>query len=387
MSKSSLHRPLIFTALLLGGVSCMAEPPGVTETPGTPSQDPSMGSITIHLVDGPAQRFKEVNIELAQVSILDAGQKDLLLSSPQKTIDLLKLQHGISEMLGQQNVPSGHYQALQLKLGDKHSVKQLDGQIFPLKVAPGYPSFLRVPMDLDVQAGEAKDLVIDFDASKSITPVQDRFGRQYFLHPWLSGIERGKAGKITGQLTTGAGNPLQGAQISAQKWNPAQGKPEIVRKVFTDDKGQYQLDLLPLGETYTLVSQPNVGGIPYQTKLSGPIKLTQAAQTGKFDANFNQAEVVGGLQVQVSPKAQAQQSDSCALMQQGQNDQMVIVSEEVATQGAQEAAQFDKMPAGDYSVQCIRSSATSSGAQTQTPSQVVKAAVKANQTSQAQVTF
>ena len=83
---------------LIGALGCGSEA-GVSPEPGQPNGGPAQppgstadpalpGSVSVQLVDGPLDRFKEVNIEIQKVEINDAMGGWTEIGAPNKIINL-----------------------------------------------------------------------------------------------------------------------------------------------------------------------------------------------------------------------------------------------------------------------------------------------------------
>lgn len=355
--------------------SGLAQPPGNTADPALP------GSVLVQLVDGPLDRFKEVNIEVQKVEINDAMGGWTEIGAPNKIINLLALRDGASEHLGSAQLSAGSYPGVRFMLGMNNSVRLADDSTHPLKVPSAQQSGIKVMFDLNVQDGDSKELFLDFDVAESIHMVAAGHSNQFLLRPLLHAVEKTQSGTISGRLSDSiSGEPLADAVVYAET-RDAQGQPLIVRRVLSNSEGKYKLDLLPLGSDYVVVSQPLVSGAAYEAKASAPLPLRALAASATFDAQFTPSLAVGSMQVQVTPMASEQQGDTCFLLQ-GDGSSAVIVRSDVTIQDGQEQVQFEQLPAGSYSVQCVRRSTASQAA-----SQLAPVAVGAAMTRSVQVSF
>jgi len=184
-----------------------------TDTSTTPSSSTSsdttslstigQGKLSIHLTDAPAE-FEAVYVTIAEVHVHRADTDDnndndsddgewLVVATPNITYNLLELQNGITTFLGEELIPSGDYTQLRLVLGsipdtalnilgDPHPEANYiildDDQPYSLKVPSNTVKYNHNFTLLD---GADVDMVIDFDADKSIHPA----GEKWILNPVL----------------------------------------------------------------------------------------------------------------------------------------------------------------------------------------------------------
>lgn len=333
-----------------------------------------MAALTVKLVDGPLDGLKAMNVEVQKVELIDAQGSATVLASPNRVIDLLKLQGGLSDTLAAVQIEAGSYQGLRLLLGANNSVQLADGSVHALTTPSAQQSGLKVAIDLTVDAGGDHTLVVDFDVAASLQLHTAGHSNKYMLRPALRAVNAQTSGAISGHLSDAAsGQPLGGAAVFAET-RDANGQPHIVRRVLSAADGSYRLDLLPLGASYLVVSQPVVDGVSYAAKVSDALALTAAASSATFDAQLSATMGSGSLEVQVSPVATDQQSDTCMLLR-GDAGSAVIVATQAASVDSAESAQWTQLPPGAYKVQCLRRSSADSSDDAGTLSQPAAAAV------------
>lgn len=189
----------------------------------------AMGTLRVALTDAPACGYDSVNVTVDRVRVHqnagaadgDAGWSEVVLSSPKK-IDLLTLTNGVMYNLGQTALPPGQYQQVRLVLASNpasgspaNSVTPTGGVEMPMQMPSAMQSGLKLNHQFTVQAGTLVDLVLDFDACKSI--VRQGNG-QHMMKPVISVIPMVVSGTVTGQLaTTISGTAVTQASVSAQR--------------------------------------------------------------------------------------------------------------------------------------------------------------------------
>jgi len=340
------------------------------------------GSINVHLVDGPISDYQEINVNIQTVEINSNGTW-MTLGTPNKTINLLSLVGGVEESLvAGATLPAGHYGQMRLVLGSGNTVKLADGTVQPLTVPSGIQTGIKLVVNFDVAAGTTKDVWIDFDAAHSIQVVQAGASGQYILRPTIWAFDKVATGSISGKLTditTLAGLP--GALVYAESLDGS-GKAVIARSTITDANGNYSLDLLPVGITYYIVSQPLTGSTPltaYDAKASGAFAVSAATPVFTYSAAFSSNAAVGGVSGGLTPLATSDQSDRVNLLQSlatGSGSFTFIVRTTMATVGiSTETYGFTTVPAGTYGAQAIRSTLNLDGTTTTSSSTVQPAVV------------
>jgi hypothetical protein len=207
MQKNKGHVAWLIVALLLF----------VTYGCSSNSESPQSGTLRVSLTDAAAGGFDAVNVTVSKVRVHqsssaeenDSGWSEITLS-PARKINLLNLTNGVLEDLGQTSLPAGHYTQLRLVLsantGTLANSVVLSGTTptaeIPLVTPSAVQSGIKLINEFDVGAGQRVDLVLDFDALKSVVL---RGNGTYALKPVirvvptvLTGIEGFVATSLTG---------------------------------------------------------------------------------------------------------------------------------------------------------------------------------------------
>ncbi len=221
--------------------------------------DPLSGTLRVSLTDAPACGYDEVNITVEKVRVhasADAGSDDngwseIVLSPPQR-LDLLELNNGVLVELGQAELPAGRYNQLRLVLADNggssppaNSVVLSDTGIeTALDTPSAQQSGLKLKADIEVPAGQVVDVVLDFDACKSIVKA-GRSGK-FLLKPVIAVIPllQDAGLRVTGHIDPALAVP--GTTLSVQSG----GVP--LRATVPRADGSFSLVPVPQG-SYTLV--------------------------------------------------------------------------------------------------------------------------------------
>jgi hypothetical protein len=214
------------------------------------------GTLRLALTDAPScyahvyVTVQKVRVhQSATASDSDAGWSELVLPTPER-IDLVNLSNGVLQELGTMPLPAGHYQQVRLVLADNattggsttaNAVQPNGGAETALDTPSAMQSGLKLNADFDVAAGQMADLVLDFDACKSV--VQAGNSGKFILKPVISVVPRLVSG-LSGYVTTTLS--LSSTTVAAQQ-NGA-----TVRATAPDATGAFSIPYLQPG-TYTLV--------------------------------------------------------------------------------------------------------------------------------------
>ncbi|MFA5863382.1 MAG: DUF4382 domain-containing protein [Phycisphaerae bacterium] len=326
------------------------------------------GTVSVKLVDAPVSGYKEINIHVLRVEIAQGGQDNsswVTLGTPDVTVNLLTLTNGVSETLVPgTSLAAGHYGQMRLILGSGNTVKLADDSVHDLTVPSGLKTGIKLIVNFDVVAGTTTDVFIDFDAANSIHLNHTGHSDKYMLRPTVRAFNRVLTGSISGRLTeSDNGTALAGAIVTAQTIE--QDNATIVRSAITDDNGTYLLDLLPIGATYYVVSQPVVSGVAYKAKTSDAISLTEQAPTAIYNAAFEPTNATGQVTGTITPTAGDNDSDIVNLTQSlmvGGNAKLFIVRTAVPViSNSDETYTMDLVPEDNYTAQATRVTTSDNG--------------------------
>lgn len=155
----------------------------------------SMGTLHASLTDAPSCGYDAVHVTIDRVRVhqsasaadTDSGWSEVVLSPP-KRVDLLTLTNGVLEELGQTQLPTGTYTQLRLVLAPNDAANPLANAVTPtggtetaLTTPSGTQTGVKLNADVSVAADKIADVVLDFDACKSV--VKRGNSGQYNLKP------------------------------------------------------------------------------------------------------------------------------------------------------------------------------------------------------------
>lgn len=152
------------------------------------------GTLSVSLTDAPACGFDKVYVTVNKVRVhqsstatdTDQGWSDITLNPAQK-IDLLSLNNGVFDTLGQTLLPAGQYTQVRLVLAPNANSVVVSGSTteIPLVTPSAVQSGIKLINQFDVMAGQRVDLMLDFNACQSIVK---RGNGTYALNPVINVI-------------------------------------------------------------------------------------------------------------------------------------------------------------------------------------------------------
>ena len=156
------------------------------------------GTLGVSLTDSPACGFDAVNVTVVKARVhqsssasdTQAGWTDITLN-PARKINLLDLNNGVLFNLGETPLAAGHYTQLRLVLdpntaaGLANSVVPTGGVETALVTPSAVQSGIKLINEFDVASGQRVDLLLDFDACKSVVK---RGNGTYALKPVIKVI-------------------------------------------------------------------------------------------------------------------------------------------------------------------------------------------------------
>lgn len=296
-TRLGLATTTLFAAAAL--VACGGGGGSSAPTPA-PTPTPSMGTLSASLTDAPACGFDAVNVTVSKVRVhssanaseTESGWTDITLS-PARKINLLNLTNGTLDLLGTTTLPAGTYNQVRLVL-DANGGTGLANSVVPsgstaeqsLETPSAVASGLKLNGSFVVAAGAKTDIVIDFDACKS---VLTKGNGKYALKPVVKLIPatlNGITGFIAPALLTSK------VMISAQ-----QNGVIIASTVPNATTGEFSLARLPAGNYDVVITADGraasvIGAVPVASATSvvalsttaAPLTMTAGA-TGSIAGN------------------------------------------------------------------------------------------------------
>jgi len=218
------------------------------------SSSQASGSVRVALTDAPACGFDAVNVTIKKLRIHQSssasengsGWTDITLNPPQK-INLLDLNNGVIEDLGEVPLAAGHYTQLRLVLDKNTSniantVVPTGGVETPLDTPSAVQSGIKLIHEFDVASGQRTDLALDFDACKSIVK---RGNGTYGLKPVI---------KVIPYALNGIDGFVDTTLLGSNTMVTAQQNGEVVRSTAPKATGEFFLTRLPAGNYDVVVT-------------------------------------------------------------------------------------------------------------------------------------
>ena len=275
------------------------------------------GTLGVSMTDAPACGFEHVNVTVNKVRVhqsasasdTDGGWVDITPSTGK--IDLLNLTNGVLQSLGETPLAAGHYTQLRLVL-DANTGATMANSVVPtatgveqtLITPSAVQSGIKLVNEFDVVAGQRVDLVLDFDACKSVVA---RGNGSYALKPVVKVIPTVLNG-ISGFVSTAllsqhvmVSAQQNGVVVSATTPNATTGEFFLARLV----PGNYDVVLTADNSASAVVGTVPVASASSTTVLStsaAPITLAAsgmgsiAGTVGLTPASLTETAFVGAKQ-------------------------------------------------------------------------------------------
>jgi hypothetical protein len=164
-------------------------------------KEESNPSFELRLIDAP-NNYQEVNIDIQGATVhvnKDTANQNgwQALTVNRGVFNILRLTNGTDTLLGTTTLPVGDVSQIRLILGTNNSVK-VNGQTYPLTIASGDDSGLKLKFEKKLVAGVSYRATLDFDAAKSI---KEKGNNQFRLKPVLRLITEANDGSIRGEVS------------------------------------------------------------------------------------------------------------------------------------------------------------------------------------------
>lgn len=172
---------LMMFAAILAGCDDTTDPAGT-------------GRLVIRMVDAPA-RYDAVNIVVKEVAVHSTSNGWMTINNTTRTFNLLSLTNGASTLLGETSLEAGQYTQVRLIL-DAASTIVVDGQTYTLIVPSALETGIKLVHNFTIEAGAQYELVLDFDASRSIVDL----GTTFILQPVIRVKVMSQTGSISGVI-------------------------------------------------------------------------------------------------------------------------------------------------------------------------------------------
>ncbi|OGB26745.1 MAG: hypothetical protein A3I66_21535 [Burkholderiales bacterium RIFCSPLOWO2_02_FULL_57_36] len=254
---------------------------------GGGGSSPPPGTLGVSMTDAPACGYDAVNVTVRAVRVhqsSSAGENDggwatITLPVPKK-INLLNLTNGVLEELGQTSLAAGHYTQLRLVLDPNNGNSMANSVILTttptntteisLDTPSAVQSGIKLTNQFEVLSNQRVDLVLDFDACKSIVT---KGSGAYALKPVITVIPTVMNG-IDGYVNT--------SLLSSNVMVSAQQNGVVVRSTVPDTAGKFTLARLAPGNYDVVITADGratavIGTVPVASTSSRVDVSTSAA--------------------------------------------------------------------------------------------------------------
>ena len=218
------------------------------------------GTLKLAMTDAPACGYDHVYVTVTRIRVHqsanagtnDAGWSELTI--PPQRIDLLGLTNGVLQELGTLPLPAGNYQQVRLILADNTAnptpanplanalVLSGSANEVALTTPSGQQSGFKLKANFDITGGQVADMVLDFDACKSI--VRAGNSGKYNLKPVVAVIP-----KLTTEIV-GYVDPAMASGVVVSTRDPFNNLRATAPDAVT---GKFVLAYLPENTSYTVV--------------------------------------------------------------------------------------------------------------------------------------
>lgn len=196
---------------------------------------PTAGEATLRMwLTDKTAAYDAVNITFTEISAHIDSQW-IVLNDQTQTVNLLDWNNGKTLLLGQADIEAGTYTQIRLKIAAAEVV--WNGQSYPMDVPSGAQSGLKLLTKFEIAAGSTYDIVLDFDAERSVVttgPPQNPKG--FKLKPTIRAMAMAFTGPISGRVANPAALPVAVAVA---------GNDTITASAVDPVSGDFRLAFLP----------------------------------------------------------------------------------------------------------------------------------------------
>lgn len=189
--KQILQNLLVFGLLSILIIGCSSEATNPEEN----------GTLKLYLTDAPSD-YDAVNITFSEISAHINSDWITVVGEPIE-VNLLDYNNGNTFLLGSESLPSGKYTQIRLHISDANIV--VGGQEQPMTVPSGE---LKLGPQFTIEDGITYQMVIDFDAAKSVVVTGPKDNPTYKLKPHIRAVPMDVTGSISGKVTNPEENPI-----------------------------------------------------------------------------------------------------------------------------------------------------------------------------------
>ncbi|MBM4162543.1 MAG: DUF4382 domain-containing protein [Ignavibacteria bacterium] len=246
---------------------------GCTDAAGPEGQ----GEIRMYLVDSPGS-YEKVNIVITRVEVhkenTDTASGWFVINSVPGTYDLLQLRNGVSAVLGSSKLDAGRYTQIRLIIGEGSHVV-INGANKPLKVPSGMQTGLKLVHGFQIEAGSLYELILDFDAERSVVRLGGPVGgEEFILKPTVRVQAVVTSGSISGTVLPVAAKASVWTTVGQDTVFTTADTTSGAFKLVALPEGTYTLRFTPSNTAYRDTTISGVAVVKQQDKNIGTITLS-----------------------------------------------------------------------------------------------------------------
>ena len=289
---ASMKRQLFFVLAVAGTVAtaCYQDDPATAPRQGIRTQ--------IMLTDAPFPYDSVGRVDIYIVSIAastatdttgQAGEQEwITVAEPKQRYNLLDLQRGVTDTVGEKLLPGAEYRSLRMIIDtDSSSITSKHGQDLPVNwgFAGGRPKLYALVEGYDVASGDSARIVIDFDVGRSFWPIDG--GSSFMFVPFIRAVNEAATGTITGTVRgdTLAADPapIGDVTITVFSGNPAADVAtwHVRATGRTTSSGEFRIPYLMPGNYIVRSDAPRSS--PFSPGVQSPVTVARGVTTQGVD--------------------------------------------------------------------------------------------------------
>lgn len=201
--------------------------------------NPSATPYYVRLTDAPGP-YQAVYVDIRAVEVTGSG-KTVSLNANAGIYNLLNFSNGTDTLIATGSLNMANVEQIRLILGENNSIVTSDGVSHPLSTPSAQQSGLKLQVHQTLQAGVAYQVLLDFDAAKSIVV---KGNGDYSLKPVIRTVEVAISGSIKGRISQAGVYAMVTASSGSESYSG-----------YVNANGDFIISGLPPG-TYSLKIDP-----------------------------------------------------------------------------------------------------------------------------------